>query len=68
MTAAELWHREPVVVEVVYRDGRRADVAFGSRLEAEAWVTLIPLLQTAGVEDVVNIHEVQLRRAAVGLN
>lgn len=58
----------PAVVEVEYHNGRREDKAFATRLEAEAWVALIPWLQTAGNEEAETVFTAILRQAAVSLN
>ena len=45
----------PAGVEVTYADGRRELRPFASRLEAEAWVALVPLLQTMGHEEAAGV-------------
>lgn len=45
----------PAGVELTYRDGRRELRPFATRLEAEAWVALIPLLQTWGHEEAAGV-------------
>ena len=41
----------PAGVELTYADGRRELRPFASRLEAEAWVALIPWGQRLGLEE-----------------
>ena len=45
----------PAGVQLDYRDGRRELRPFASRLEAEAWVALVPLLQTMGHEEAAGV-------------
>lgn len=40
---------------MTYHDGRRELRPFATRLEAEAWVALIPLLQTWGHEEAAGV-------------
>lgn len=68
MDRNELYWNSPAVVEVEYHDGRRADLAFETRLAAEAYVGQIPWLQAAGDAEAETIFTAVLRQAAVGLN
>ena len=45
----------PAGVEVTYADGRRELRPFASRLEAEAWLALVPLLQAWGHEEAAGV-------------
>ena len=45
----------PAAVELTYADGRRELRPFPSRLEAETWVALVPLLQTMGHEEAAGV-------------
>ena len=45
----------PAGVELTYADGRRELRPFASRLEAEAWLALVPLLQTWGNEEAAGV-------------
>ena len=45
----------PAGVEVTYADGRRELRPFASRLEAEAWVALLPLLMAWGDEEAAGV-------------
>ena len=45
----------PAAVRLSYADGREELRVFGSRLEAEAWVALVPLLQTMGHEEAAGV-------------
>ena len=45
----------PAAVELTYADGRRELRPFASRLEAEAWVALLPLLQVWGHEEAAGV-------------
>ena len=45
----------PAAVELTYADGRRELRPFASRLEAEAWLALVPLLQTWGNEEAAGV-------------
>ena len=42
-------------VELTYADGRTELRPFPSRLEAETWVALVPLLQTMGHEEAAGV-------------
>ena len=65
----ELYWNSPALVEVEYHHGgRRGELAFATRLEAEAYVGQLPWLQLAGDEEAVTIFAATLRQAAVGLN
>lgn len=68
MDRDEAYWNAPAVVEVEYHNGRRADLAFATRLEAEAWVGQIPWLQVAGDAEAETVFTAVLRQAAVGLN
>jgi hypothetical protein len=68
MNRDELYWNSPAVVEVEYHNGRRADLAFDTRLEAEAYVGQIPWLQAAGDDTAESIFAAVIRQAAVGLN
>lgn len=69
-----LYWNNPAVVEVEYHpvrgghNGRRAELAFETRLAAEAYVGLLPWLQLAGDEVAVTIFTATVRQAAVSLN
>ena len=45
----------PCGVQLDYRDGRRELRPFASRLEAEAWVALLPLLMAWGDEEAAGV-------------
>ena len=45
----------PAAVRLSYADGREELRVFGSRLEAEAWLALVPLLQTWGNEEAAGV-------------
>ena len=45
----------PAGVRLSYADGRTELRPFPSRLEAEAWVALVPLLQTMGHEEAAGV-------------
>ena len=45
----------PAAVELTYADGRRELRPFASRLEAEAWLALIPWGQRLGLEEFAGI-------------
>ena len=45
----------PAAVEVTYADGRRELRPFPSRLEAEAWLALLPMLQAWGHEEAAGV-------------
>lgn len=68
MDRDELYWNSPAVVEVEYHNGRREDVAFETRLAAEAYVGQIPWLQVAGDDDAARVFTAVIRQAAVGLN
>lgn len=67
-TADNLYHQQPVAVEVARRDGTQATIFFATRLEAEAWVALIPLLQVAGEVEAATIASALIRVSYVGVN
>lgn len=68
MDRDELYWNSPAIVEVEYHNGRRAELAFSTRLAAEAYVGQLPWLQLAGDEEAVTIFTATLRQAAVSLN
>ena len=45
----------PAGVQLDYRDGRRELRPFASRLEAEAWVALVPMLMALGNEEAAGV-------------
>ena len=45
----------PAGVEVTYADGRRELRPFASRLEAEAWLALLPMLMALGHEEAAGV-------------
>ena len=45
----------PAAVELTYADGRRELRPVASRLEAEAWVALLPLLMAWGHEEAAGV-------------
>ena len=45
----------PAGVQLDYRDGRRELRPFASRLEAEAWVALMPMLMALGHEEAAGV-------------
>ena len=45
----------PAGVQLDYRDGRRELRPFPSRLEAEAWLALLPMLMTMGHEEAAGV-------------
>ena len=45
----------PAGVQLDYRDGRRELRPFPSRLEAEAWLALLPMLMTLGHEEAAGV-------------
>ena len=45
----------PCGVQLDYRDGRRELRPFPSRLEAETWVALLPMLQAWGHEEAAGV-------------
>ena len=45
----------PAAVRLTFEDAREELRVFGSRLEAEAWLTLVPLLQTMGHEEAAGV-------------
>jgi len=45
----------PCGVQLDYRDGRRELRPFASRLEAEAWVALVPMLMALGNEEAAGV-------------
>lgn len=68
MDRDEVYWNSPAMVEVEYHNGRRADLAFETRLAAEAYVGQIPWLQVAGDDEAEMIFTAVIRQAAVGLN
>lgn len=63
-----LYWNSPAVVEVEYHSGRRGELAFATRLEAEAYIGQLPWLQAAGDAEAVTIFTATVRQAAVSLN
>ena len=45
----------PAAVELTYADGRRELRPFASRLEAEAWLALMPMLMALGHEEAAGV-------------
>ena len=45
----------PAGVQLDYRDGRRELRPFASRLEAEAWLALMPMLMALGHEEAAGV-------------
>lgn len=59
----------PAGVEVTMRDGSRTLLMFSTRLEAEEWVFLLPLMQLWGYEGVGEIAAAMLAEVSgLGLN
>lgn len=67
-TADSLYYQQPAAVEITRHDGTQATKFFATRLEAEAWVALIPLLQVTGDVEAVAIAKAQIRESCVGVN
>ena len=56
MTGRDVFYWQfPAAVRLSYADGREELRVFGSRLEAEAWVALVPLLQVWGHEEAAGV-------------
>lgn len=68
MDRDESYWNNPAIVEVEYHNGRRVDLAFETRLAAEAYVGQIPWLQVAGDDEAAQIATAIVRQAAVSLN
>ena len=45
----------PAAVRLTFEDGREELRVFGSRLEAEAWLALLPMLMTLGHEEAAGV-------------
>ena len=74
MERDELYWNSPAMVEVEYHpvrgdhNGRRGELAFATRLEAEAYVGQVAALQLAGDDEALTIFSATLRQAVVWLN
>lgn len=67
-TIDSLFYQQPAMVEITRRDGRRAQLVFATRLEAEAYIALIPLLQVMGEGGTADIADAIITPLLVGVN
>ena len=65
---AALYWNSPAAVRVGMVDGGESVIMFATRLEAEQFVYLLPMLQALGNEDAQAVTWAMLADSGVGLN
>lgn len=65
---AQLYWQSPAAVRVGTADGREQIIMFSTRLEAEQFVYLLPLMQANGYADAEGVTWAMLAESGVGLN
>ena len=65
---AALYWNSPAAVRVGTTDGGEQLIMFSTRLEAEQFVYLLPLMQANGYEDAQGVTWAMLAESGVGLN
>lgn len=61
-------YQQPTLVEITRHDGTQEQLVFATRLEAEAYVALIPALQAVGEREATGIASAIIAPMAVGVN